>query len=259
MLLKFSKYQGTGNDFVMVDDRENRYQSLNTNQIKHICDRRFGIGADGLILLRNIENYDFQMVYFNSDGRESSMCGNGGRCILRFARDLGIQQREYRFLAVDGQHLGKVEGEEVSLQMGDVSTIKPLKDGALFLNTGSPHHVVFQDELPGNDFIAVARAIRENELYREEGVNVNFVKINDEILDMRTYERGVEDETLSCGTGVTAAALASNFLGKTKKGSVNVQTRGGLLKVMFKRQGDSYKDIWLIGPAERVFEGSMEV
>ena len=243
----------------MIDDRKNKYTEITDEQVKLMCDRRFGIGADGLIFLRNSEEYDFEMVYYNSDGRTSTMCGNGGRCILRFANDLGIDVENYSFMAVDGLHYGVVNEDVVSLHMVDVDEVRQLSENELFIDTGSPHHVVFVDELPGDDFVSKARAIRNNETYAKEGVNVNFVKVTPDGLQMRTYERGVEDETYSCGTGVTAAALAAHFTGRITESPMEVITAGGTLEVNFERNGDIYTDIWLTGPAERVFRGRIKL
>lgn len=259
MKINFYKYQGTGNDFIMIDDREEQFTGLTTEQIHHLCDRKFGIGADGLILLRNNDEYDFEMVYYNSDGRQSSMCGNGGRCILRFIHDLGADQENYSFMAIDGLHYGMVNEDIVSLQMKNVEVVEDLGHGAVFLDTGSPHHIVFGDTLPGNDFVEQAKGIRHSEKYNEAGVNVNFITTTHSKIEMRTFERGVEDETLSCGTGVTAAALASNFTGKIEVNEIKVKTAGGDLSVSFKRTGSSYHDIWLTGPAQQVFSGTIEI
>ncbi|WP_417603083.1 diaminopimelate epimerase [Owenweeksia hongkongensis] len=259
MTIRFYKYQGTGNDFVMIDDRDNKYTDITEQQVKHLCDRRFGIGADGLIFLRNSDEYDFEMVYYNSDGRTSTMCGNGGRCLLRFASDLGIEGENYSFMAVDGVHFGVVDDEVVSLQMVDLKDIDNLGDDVLFMNTGSPHHVVFTDSLPADDFVAVAKSIRYSDKYAEEGVNVNYVKVTGNNLEMRTYERGVEDETYSCGTGVTAAALGADFLKKTKGDRLKIKTAGGNLELSFKAQREGYTDIWLTGPAEKVFKGKVKL
>lgn len=259
MTIQFYKYQGTGNDFVMIDDRDNKYTDITEQQVKHLCDRRFGIGADGLIFLRNSDEYDFEMVYYNSDGRTSTMCGNGGRCILRFASDLGIEGKNYSFMAVDGVHFGVVDDEVVSLQMVDLKDIDKLKDDVLFMNTGSPHHVVYTDSLPADDFVAVAKSIRYSDKYAEEGVNVNYVKVTGDTLEMRTYERGVEGETYSCGTGVTAAALGADFLKMTKTDRLKIKTAGGNLELSFKAQREGYTDIWLTGPAEKVFKGKIDL
>lgn len=259
MKVQFYKYQGTGNDFIMIDNRDEKFSGLTANQIQKICQRRFGVGADGLILLENSEEHDFKMVYFNSDGRQSSMCGNGGRCILQFVYDLGMTQENYAFTAIDGLHHGVVDRDEVCLEMKNVMGIERFENGDLFLDTGSPHHIVFKNVLPGEDFISQAKSIRHNERYNAEGVNVNFVAVEGKSLEIRTFERGVEDETLSCGTGVTAAAISSHYSGKIEGNVINVKTSGGQLQVKFKITDGRYNDIWLIGPATRVFEGEIEV
>lgn len=258
MELNFFKYQGTGNDFVMIDNRQNDI-SLNQGQIEFLCDRKFGIGADGLILLENHNEYDFRMLYYNSDGRESSMCGNGGRCLTRFAHDLGILKDEYHFMAIDGEHKSKLIEGEISLQMIDVLSIDKSNED-VFLDTGSPHYIVFKEEISEIDLVEAAREIRYSETYEKQGVNVNFVEIAGRAnLSMRTYERGVEDETLSCGTGVTAAVLAANFKGLTRSNQVEVKTKGGTLHLSFTESDGVYRNIWLQGPVEFVFEGKIEI
>ncbi len=260
MLLTFQKYQGTGNDFVMIDQRTHKYIDHNDQkQIAFLCDRRFGIGADGLILLEPSEIYDFKMVYFNADGRQSTMCGNGGRCIVHFAWSLGVCGEETSFEAIDGMHKGKILGKDsVSIQMSDVQhiTIKP--DQTYVLNTGSPHYVKLLDHLPDNIKTSGAE-IRYSEDYKQEGINVNFVKTNKNNIEVATYERGVEDETLSCGTGVTAAAIATYLNKQDNNNLVNIQTKGGQLSVSFEQDGDTFKNIWLTGPATKVFDGEIDI
>ncbi|MBT8296064.1 MAG: diaminopimelate epimerase [Gramella sp.] len=259
MKLTFYKYQGTGNDFVMVDNRELKISKNDTKLIKHLCDRKFGIGADGLILLENSEDYkdDFKMVYFNADGNESSMCGNGGRCLVAFAKFLGIVGDSARFTAIDGIHMATIKNDMVSLKMQNVEGID-VKDDYLFLNTGSPHHVIFSDRIGTKDVKMEGAAIRYSDLYGEAGTNVNFVEeISSETFSVRTYERGVEDETLSCGTGVTAVALAAFESKKTTAEKINLKTPGGELSVTFKKTENGYKDIWLSGPAKQVFKGEI--
>lgn len=258
IVLKFYKYQGTGNDFVLVDDRSGKVK-LSEKQIAFLCHRRFGIGADGFILLRLHEDYDFEMAYYNSDGRQSSMCGNGGRCIARFAADLGIAGSSYRFLAIDGPHEAKVSKKEVSLKMGDVKQVDQVQDD-WFADTGSPHHVQFRSAPDHMEIIKEAHGIRYSDIYAEKGVNVNFVDPGQDSIYMRTYERGVEDETFSCGTGVTAAALVSHSSGRIKKKDIKVRTKGGNLSVKFDPDGSGgYQNIWLTGPAVFVFEGEIKI
>jgi diaminopimelate epimerase len=262
MKLHFHKYQGTGNDFIMVDQRNQQYLHHDDHKkIRQLCDRRFGIGADGLILLENAADTDFTMIYYNADGRQGSMCGNGGRCILAFAHALGVFRKECTFSAIDGDHQGKIDEQGiVSLHMQDVNRIQRLNNDTYELNTGSPHFVTFCDEIPSNIAIEGAK-IRYNETYKKEGINVNFSKIIDTDITVATYERGVEDETYSCGTGVTAVALSfslkQNLHGKN---IIQITTKGGHLKVEFERILDNqFTNIWLSGPAEKVYEGEILV
>ena len=260
MELEFYKYQGTGNDFIMVDNRLNSFPKENTQLIEQLCDRRFGIGADGLILLENHTTYDFKMVYFNSDGNESSMCGNGGRCLVAFAKQLGIIDATAEFEAVDGYHYAKIIGDDlVSLQMKDVERIAVHQDYS-FLNTGSPHHVQLVSDLKNLDVKTEGAKIRYSDLYGKAGSNINFVhQLENDIFAVRTYERGVEDETLSCGTGATAVAIAMHHVGKTKSNSIDLQVEGGKLSVQFKENNGVYSDVFLVGPATFVFEGTIDL
>lgn len=256
MLIDFFKYQGTGNDFVMIDNRHDNFPKNDTKMVAELCDRRFGIGADGLILLENDEKSDFKMVYYNADGKKGSMCGNGGRCIVALAEDLGIIQNEAVFSASDGVHHAKIDNGLVSLKMGDVKEIREKPD-YFFLNTGSPHHVQMVAELDKFNVFAEGKKLRFG-LYGEKGSNINFVeKQGDSSFAVRTYERGVENETLSCGTGVTAIALAMHHCGNLKGGEAEVNTKGGQLQVRFENVGDTYKNIWLVGPALHVFKGQI--
>lgn len=257
--IEFSKYQGAGNDFVMIDNRKSFFPKDNQSLIERLCDRRFGIGADGLILLEIEKGYDFRMVYYNSDGRESTMCGNGGRCITAFAQVLGVSAQEgFSFIAVDGVHEARImENGQVSLQMRDVPTVEVGEDYYL-LDTGSPHYVVFVEDLRDINVVESARVIRYSDRFRKDGVNVNFVEPLFDGLRVYTYERGVEDETLACGTGVTATALAAALrLKKIGKGSFQVEAKGGELAVSYEKNGESsFRNVWLTGPAEHVFDGS---
>ncbi|MBS3914660.1 MAG: diaminopimelate epimerase [Bacteroidetes bacterium] len=255
--MHFFKYQGTGNDFIILDGRENIPSELD---VQLLCDRRFGIGADGLMVLKNHPAYDFEMVYYNSDGNLSSMCGNGGRCLAHFANFLGIgNQGEMEFIAVDGPHHARVSGNYVELGMRDVNQWEKRDPNTYVLNTGSPHYVHFMD---GNirelDLISFARNIRYNDEFSRDGINVNVVHILDsEHILLRTYERGVEDETLSCGTGVTASALAFQIHLNTVLPEIKVQSMGGDLVVKSQRNLESFQEIILAGPAVQVYYGQI--
>lgn len=258
MEIIFEKYQGAGNDFVLIDQRKQQYIVHNDERtIAHLCDRRFGIGADGLILLEASEKNDFKMVYFNADGRESTMCGNGGRCIVQFAHQLHIFEESTVFDAIDGTHQAKVNKDgTVSLQMIDVENVIKLSDNTYQLNTGSPHYISFCEFIP-NDVKQAGSIIRYSPIYKDEGINVNFVKKISLPIEIATYERGVEDETYSCGTGVTAAAIAyavqNDVYGHIE---YSVITKGGNLKVSFEhKSGGIFSDVWLIGPAVKTFNG----
>lgn len=259
MTIDFFKYQGTGNDFVLIDDRNETFPASDQALIERLCHRRFGIGADGLILLRTDPEYDFRMIYFNADGAEGSMCGNGGRCIVRFAHDLGVFGSETRFLAVDGEHTAEVRGDDIFLKMSDVTGFDN-RDGVTFLNTGSPHVVQFVDDLESLDVVSEGRSIRYDSRFQPGGTNVNFVQpIDGNTLFVRTYERGVEDETYSCGTGVTAVALVAQRQ-LHMPDPVFIKTLGGNLRVSFNSTADEqFDNIYLIGPAKRVFVGTITV
>lgn len=258
MKIQFYKYQGAGNDFIMIDNRTT-YFPIQTSVIKKLCDRHFGIGADGLILLENDENSDFRMIYFNADGHEGSLCGNGGRCTVKFAKDLNLIGDQTSFDAADGLHKAIIENSKIHLKMSDVKEIQKFSTH-YFLDTGSPQHVVFVDDLSAIDVFAKGREIRYGEPYFENGTNVNFVQIDQDQLLIRTYERGVEDETLACGTGITASSIAAFESGKLNQNNITIQALGGTLEVHFKKNNlGIYEDIWLIGPAEFVFKGEIEI
>ena len=259
MMLECFKYQGTGNDFVLIDNR-NQDILLTTEQIKWLCDRRFGIGADGLMLLEFQEGVDFKMVYYNSDGNESSMCGNGGRCITAFAKRSGIIENSAKFMAIDGVHESKIEDEFVSLKMNEVKQIET-GENYFYLNTGSPHYVKFVDDIDNFDVFTEGKKIRYNDRFKEEGTNVNFIQNTEHELVVRTYERGVENETLSCGTGVTAAALVAALTGNsTTKNNCAIKTLGGNLNVTFEKVLESnFYNIWLEGSAVFVFKTSIKI
>ena len=259
MELHFYKYQGTGNDFILLDGRE-KMPELSENQIAAMCNRRFGIGGDGLMILRHYPGYDFEMKYYNADGREGSMCGNGGRCIVRFAYHLGIHRDNYHFLAPDGEHEADIDiNGMVRLKMNDVNAVKQ-HSGDFILNTGSPHYIKYVNDIREYDVPHEGYTIRNSAPFVREGINVNFVEtINDHTIFVRTFERGVEAETWSCGTGVTAAALVSAH-NETGFNQVDVETLGGMLSVEYDRVSEGeYRNIWLIGPAEYVFEGHINL
>lgn len=260
MKINFYKYQGAGNDFVMIDDRDLSFPKDNTQLINQLCNRHFGIGADGLILLQNDTFSDFHMVYYNSDGNESTMCGNGGRCIVAFARDLGIIDKIATFSAIDGGHIAETNQDTVKLKMIDVKefTISPSYS---FFQTGSPHHVQQVANLKEYDVYKEGKKIRYGELYASNGgANINFVEpiAKDEIF-VRTYERGVEDETLACGTGVTASVLDFAEKNNIIMGELKVKVLGGELKVHWFKKYDYYQDVWLEGPAKYVFKGEVKL
>jgi diaminopimelate epimerase len=260
MQIPFHKYQGTGNDFILIDNRDHNYHAiLDQNQIAMWCDRRFGIGCDGLILFNTHPEYDFEMLYYNADGGSGSMCGNGGRCIVQFAYDLGIEKSAYTFLAADGLHEAKFQSDGlVALKMNDVATINYLDNDAV-LNTGSPHYVQFCDNVENLNVYQKGCELRYSPAFAKEGINVNFVtELDEESIYVRTYERGVEDETFSCGTGVTAAALVFARNDRVFN-NVKVKTKGGDLSVAFEKKEKSFTNIWLKGPALKVFEGLLEL
>lgn len=257
MELTFYKYQGTGNDFVMIDDRSEAFDLKNLDLVRKLCDRKFGIGSDGLIAIRNHPNFDFEMIYFNADGSQS-MCGNGARCAVAFASFLGIVKGKTHFLAIDGPHDAILAGDQVELLMGDVHEIED-KSGDFYLNTGSPHHIRFVEKAESYPVFEEGKAIRYDSEYAPNGTNVNFVQpMAEGEVFVRTYERGVENETLSCGTGVTAAALVYGT--QHQLNQVKINTLGGKLSVKFQSNPDgSFNHIWLIGPAEQVFSGKINL
>ncbi len=259
-MLEFYKFQGTGNDFVMIDNRRGIFNQENSDLVSFLCDRKLGIGGDGLILLETDNTFDFKMVYYNSDGKESTMCGNGGRCIVAFASLLGIIQKQCRFIAVDGEHQALInEDGDISLQMIDVENINKSAD-FMFLNTGSPHHIQVVQDIEYYDVFNNGKRIRESELYMPSGTNVNFVEQKgDNYFKIRTFERGVENETLSCGTGATAAAIAMFDVGKANARDIKIDVEGGSLKVSFDYSNQKYSNVFLTGPAEFVFQGKIAI
>ncbi len=257
----FSKYHGTGNDFVMVDNRSLEMNTDLPEFYERLCHRRFGVGADGVIFLQNHADYDFEMIYLNADGRPTSMCGNGGRCIAAFAYRLGVKPAQsgmYRFLAIDGEHQTKVEESGwVSLQMKDVLKIDKCNQDWV-LDTGSPHYVQFVEDVASLDVFNEGRFIRNSDAFREAGINVNFVERLEDKIHVATYERGVEDETFSCGTGVVASSIAVVAQGENPAGkyAIDIQTKGGQLQVSFEKTANgAFRDIWLTGQTAHVFDG----
>jgi len=241
----------------MIDNREQIFKN-DTKLIKRLCDRKFGIGADGLICLEDTETSDFKMVYYNADGNESSMCGNGGRCIVAFARFLGLIDTTCEFLAIDGLHKAKIdEHMNVELKMKDVTTVEAYEKDFV-VDTGSPHYIRFVDDLRFIDTAKQGRIVRNSKDFVEKGINVNFAEIDNDCISMTTFERGVEDETLSCGTGVTAVALTASFTNSVKGNTIKIKTKGGTLKVKFEKTSDGFENIYLIGPTQKVFKGEIE-
>ena len=259
MELDFFKYQGTGNDFILIDNREQGF-TPDEKTIAFLCDRNFGIGSDGLIILTAQDGYDFRMSYYNSDGKESSMCGNGGRCIAAYAHSLGLSGTSAKFYANDGEHIAEILSginnvTRVRLKMKEVSNIFHT-EGNLFLDTGSPHLVTFVHDIRKHDVYGHGRNIRYSDEFTIPGTNVDFVEVFPDHLFVRTYERGVENETLSCGTGVTASALAA-ALKHQRVSPIRVETPGGELQVSFQQTDEHFTNIWLEGEASFVFSGSI--
>jgi diaminopimelate epimerase len=259
MTLQFSKYQGTGNDFIMLDNTSGIYDNLSITDIQHLCDRKFGIGADGLISIGLRQDVDFEMVYYNADGTQS-FCGNGARCAVAFAAKLNLLPSYHTtFLAIDGPHQAWICQDEVKLKMADVPPILVLEN-AYEVQTGSPHFILEDTNHHTSHVVEVGRHIRYNDTYQKEGINVNLMAIHDNHIQVATYERGVEDETLSCGTGVTAAALVFAQLQEISSGKVQVQTKGGDLMVEWQQQNDlSFSKVFLTGPTKHVYNGTYEL
>lgn len=259
MQISFTKYQGTGNDFVIIDGIKEKIE-LTNEQIAQLCDRKFGVGADGLMILAPSESSDFKMIYYNSDGNQSTMCGNGGRCICSFAKEKGYIENSTSFEAIDGLHRANIlEDGIVELEMIDVSAVE-CADPVYILDTGSPHYIKFNAN--GNlDIVEFGQGVRYNERFKAEGINVNLVKQEQGGISIKTYERGVEDETLSCGTGVTAAAIASAIKSDLQGDQrIDVKAEGGELYVKLSRKGATdFDNIWLCGPAKKVFEGQTKL
>lgn len=259
MILTFEKYQGAGNDFIIIDNRKNILNPTDRKKIKQLCDRRYGIGADGLMMLYDHMEVDFEMKYFNSDGHEGTMCGNGGRCIVMFAKKLKLIGLNTRFKTNDGVHTAEITDTTVRLRMKDVKTIRKFGD-SYFVDTGSPHYITFRNDIDNIDVFNDGRKLRNNQQFKPNGTNVNFVKVQIDGLSVRTYERGIENETMSCGTGAVAAAIVSVYSGQIDSDMVQVNTRGGILNVGFRTtEKDVFSNIILEGPAVFVFEGEINV
>lgn len=259
MKTAFNKYEGAGNDFVIVRNSPSLISHSDSLLIKKLCDRHFGIGADGLILIEDCEGYDFRMLYFNSDGSRGAMCGNGARCASHFAMRHITGFRNITFMADDGPHTARPAGEGLTeISITDVNEIRQAPDG-MIVNTGVPHLVIFTNDNSATDMVSFGRALRWSPAYAPDGVNVNLVSITDGIVHVRTYERGVEDETLACGTGITASAIAAAFTGKIVTPQADVQAKGGMLSVRFHLTGEKATDILLTGPATFVFSGETDI
>jgi diaminopimelate epimerase len=258
MEIQFSKYQGTGNDFIIIDNRAGNI-ILSNGQIAFLCDRRFGVGADGLMLLGTANDYDFAMDYYNADGTKGTMCGNGGRCLVQYANDHGIVKENYHFIAIDGPHEASIENNGwIHLKMSDVNTVE-IGDNFFITNTGSPHYVQMVHGIESFEVVTTGKAIRYNDRFKKEGINVNFIEFQHDHLYVRTYERGVENETYSCGTGVTAAAITTH-LNKLGEHHVAIKTLGGELAVRFNNLGGGhFNDIWLQGPGTFVYTASIKL
>ncbi len=261
MNINFFKYHGTGNDFIIIDNRNGIFKPDDQEDtIQSLCQRKFNIGADGLMLLENSEHGDFEMKYFNSDGKESTMCGNGGRCMVAFAETLGIIREKITFLAIDGMHEAILEKNLINLKMQNVSKITN-NETFYTLNTGSPHYVAFYENIDDIDIDKEGRRIRNSKQFIQEGINVNFVKLlSENHIYVRTYERGVETETMSCGTGAVASSIVTAFHNQSNNNHFFIETLGGNLEVTFKTaKNNHYDDVWLKGPTTFVFKGEIDI
>jgi diaminopimelate epimerase len=257
MLVQFEKYQGAGNDFIMIDNRSGKYDTLGIDQIKWMCNRHYGIGSDGLILLNESPAADFEMDFYNPDGSKS-FCGNGARCVVAFANALGVEATNQTFLAIDGIHEYTLEDSSIGIHMGNVHHIEFFGVDSALMNTGSPHYITLSDDLSTENTLAKGREIRYSAQYKQDGVNVNLVQVKtSHEIDIATYERGVEGETLACGTGATACALFLAFRNELTEGTVIVNAKGGKLAVRFVRNESGFEQIWLLGPASKVFNGEI--
>jgi len=255
MEIQFAKYHGAGNDFVIIDNRANTFTPT-TELVKHLCNRHFGIGADGLMLIENNATLDFRMRYFNSDGNESTMCGNGGRCIVHYAKKLNLTSDTPKFMGIDGEHEALfIEDDLINLKMKDVLSFTA-NDDFYFIDTGSPHYVCYVEDINEVNVNEEGAKIRSTYNVEQGGTNVNFVQISDELLLIRTFERGVEAETLACGTGAVASAIASHHFLEDEENTIKIKAIGGILSVSFNKTSEfEYTNIWLSGPVKHVFNG----
>ncbi|MCK4661521.1 MAG: diaminopimelate epimerase [Bacteroidales bacterium] len=261
MKLKFYKYQATGNDFIIIDNRNNIFDKNNPEIIRFLCNRRFGIGADGVILIENHPELHFSMKYFNSNGNEGTMCGNGGRCSVSFSNHIGLIDKYCEFEAIDGIHHAEIiSSNYVKLELKDVNKIEE-GTSHFYLNTGSPHYVKFINNIKQFKVYDEGKKIRYNDRFKKLGTNVDFVEIFKNFINVRTYERGVENETLSCGTGVVASALSYFLLKNSCENVVKVVTKGGNIKVSFEynKNKNLFNNIWLEGAVENVFKGEIDI
>ncbi len=254
-MIDFYKYHGAGNDFILIDNRSSVFQGDKIEFAKKWCSRRFGIGSDGIIFLEEDSESDFMMDFYNPDGSQS-FCGNGSRCIVKFAKDLGLIENTTQFKAIDGLHKAIFVEENVKVKMSDVAAVQNIgKDH--FIDTGSPHYISYDKE-EERDIVEFGKSIRYSDAYKKDGTNVNLItKLGEQRIKVRTYERGVENETLACGTGATACGLSFAFLNELSEGIITTDVKGGSLKIHFNRQGENFTNIWLEGPAEFVFKGSI--
>ena len=259
MQFKFSKYQGTGNDFILIDNLSGKFDSISSAEIQVLCDRRFGIGADGLIKINHSETNAFYLDYSNSDGSKS-FCGNGARCAVAFTETLGIEVSDLTFDAIDGTHWASKTANDIKIQMGNVKNIQSYEN-EFELYTGSPHYVKISDDISSETILNFGKSIRFSPKYNSEGINVNLLKgISPTKIEIASYERGVEEETLSCGTGATACALVWDKIHNSGTDFIEVKAKGGNLKIEFKRDSSNgYYDIFLVGPAEFVYSGEINL
>ena len=262
MKINFYKYEGSGNDFILINNLDGLYNNISPIFISSVCDRKFGIGSDGLILIDSNKDYDFTMRYFNSDGSELGFCGNGSRCIVKFAHKLGIIKKSAIFKAIDGGHYAEILNNNlIKIKMNDINMSKSnkitLDNNKLYLNNGSPHLVIRSKDLDKIDVFSEGRKIRYSNKYNDEGVNINFFEYKSKICKLRTYERGVENETLSCGTGAIATAIALNYSDIDDSNEIKISMKGGDLSISFDRIGEDFSNIWLSGEANEVYKGEI--